>query len=78
VNDDFGVAVCGESVTEFFQERLELTVVVNLAVENDPDGSVFVVDGLMTARKIDNRESPGAESDAGVDEDALVIGSTMN
>ena len=64
VNDDFGVAARMEPVTggrEFRDQRL---IVVDLAVEDDADRAVLVVQRLLARREIDDRESAVPESDA--------------
>src|SRR5207245_4500455 len=51
---------------------------IELAVLHDPHGGVFVVDRLVAALDVDDREAPHAEGHT-VELDApLVIGSAMN
>ena len=45
-----------------FQLAPQLPVVVDLAVEDDANGAVLVVDRLMTACEVDDREPPHAET----------------
>src|SRR5713101_4946430 len=47
VDDRFGVAVGVKPVTETFQLRAQLAVVVNLSVENDPSSLVLIVNRLL-------------------------------
>ena len=54
MNECFGVALCGQAMTALLQIGAQLEVIVNLAVEDDMDGAVFVGDGLMTAGEIDD------------------------
>src|SRR5690606_17757081 len=57
----------------------ELAVVVDLAVEDDRDGAVFVGDGLAAAAQVDDAEPPHAEADAvGREESVLVRAATRD
>jgi len=50
----FGVAVGIEDMTKLFQLLTQLQVVVNLTIKNYPRRSVLIMDGLLTAFKIDD------------------------
>jgi hypothetical protein len=52
-------------------------VIVNFSVENDPDGTVFVADGLMASGKIDDAEAAHAEPNPALGEEAIVVGTAM-
>src|SRR6185436_20827580 len=54
VHDDFGIRVGAESVTERGELRAYLGKVVDLAVEDDLHGAVFVGEGLIARRKVDD------------------------
>src|SRR5579862_4181998 len=54
VNNGFRVAVSAIMVTLFLQPRTEFLVVVDFAVENQPDRSVFVADRLVARLKVDD------------------------
>jgi hypothetical protein len=41
--------------------------VINLAIENDPDGTVLVREWLMTADEIDDAEAVEAEPDVALE-----------
>lgn len=60
----------------FYMSR-QLPVVVNFAIENDCDFSVFVKDGLMAPGDIDDRKSPVAQASARLQIKSFVIRSTM-
>src|SRR2546428_6701167 len=51
--------------------------VVDLAVEDHPDGAVFVRQRLMTGVQINDAEPPHAQSDVVADKEAAVIRSPM-
>jgi hypothetical protein len=56
----------------------QFLVVVDLAVEDHPDGPVLVCHGLLAAIEVDDAEPPHAQSDAVANIDALLIGSSMS
>ena len=56
----------------------ELPVVVDLAVEDDPDRSVLVRHRLLAVLEIDDAQPPHAEADALAEIDALVVGPAMH
>src|SRR5262249_40159744 len=59
---------------ELAPQRLE---VVDLAVEDDPDGAVLVVDRLMPGGVIDDAQRPHADRDRLIQEDALIVRASM-
>ena len=60
-----------------FQLCAQLAEVVDLAVEHDPDGTVFVVDGLMASGEVDDAQPPHPERDAVVHPHPFVIRAAM-
>ena len=50
----FGVAMGGEVVPATHQILVQFLIVVHLAVINHPQRPVFVRDGLMSAREVDD------------------------
>ncbi len=67
VDDHLGVALRPENVSERHELGDQLLEVVDLAVEDDDDGAVLVVERLLAGREIDDRESPMAEADSRFD-----------
>jgi hypothetical protein len=62
----------------FVDETLaQLHKIVDLTVQDDPDGLVFVMDRLLTRLKVDDAEPSHTHSEIPVPEDSLVIRSTM-
>jgi hypothetical protein len=51
-----------EAVTSSLEFGVQLTIVIDLAVESDPDGTVFIGYRLVTADEVDNRKSPMSET----------------
>ena len=56
MDDRFGVAVRAEAVAARFEVGPQLAVVVDFAVEGDPDRLVFVRQRLPTGGEVDNRQ----------------------
>ena len=55
----------------------EFLVVVDLAVEDHPDGPVFVRDGLVAGAEIDDAEAAHADAARAVGVDAFVVRAAM-
>src|ERR1700722_6681528 len=77
VDDHLGVGGRVEAVARGFQVTSQFPVVVDFAVEDDPDRAILVVDWLVPGREIDDAEPPHAERDAGVHPDTLVVRAAM-
>src|SRR5581483_7629216 len=73
MNDDFGVGVRGKAMAAGFQVRTKLLEIVDLAVVDDPNGFIFVEDGLVPAGQIDDAQTAHAQSNAGLYEDPFII-----
>ena len=61
VDDDFGVGVRVETMALAFESRAQRLEVVDLTIEDHPDGSVFVVHGLMPTLDVNDAEAPHSE-----------------
>src|SRR5579859_3951473 len=57
---------------------MELAVVINLTVEGNPDGLIFVRQRLVPAGKVNNAQPPVAEAELPVNVPAFVIGAAMH
>src|ERR1700754_425033 len=77
MNDRFGVAVGVELVTELFQLLAQFEVVVDLAVEDDPRGTVLVVNRLLTAFQVDDREPAHPEANGAINVKTVVVRPAM-
>jgi hypothetical protein len=65
VNNDFGVGARTKNVAPPLKVRTEFGRIVDLTVIGDPQRSIFVGHGHMPSwRKVDDRESCAAESEA--------------
>src|SRR5580704_7115296 len=58
VNDRFRVGAGVEAVPRGLELPPQLTEVVDLAVEDGPDRSIFVVDRLVAGGEIDDAQAP--------------------
>src|SRR6185369_9052477 len=77
VDDGFGVAVRVERVAQLFEFLAQLEIVVDLAVEDDPRAAIRVVNGLLAAFEIDDREAAHREAGGTVNVEAVFVGSAM-
>ena len=78
VDDDFCIRVGGELVALCLQLLPQLTVVVDLTVENNRDATVLAPDRLMASDEIDNAEPPYAETHGTIEEEPFVVGSPVH
>jgi hypothetical protein len=73
VNNRFGVTVRAIAVSPRDQLFTQSKVVVDLAVKDKPDGSVFIADGLVSGCEVDNTEAAYPKTDRPLDKGALII-----
>src|SRR5437870_10514948 len=78
VNDHLRVRAGVEAVATSFQCRAQLWEVVDLPIEDDPDGSVLVVDGLMSGRQVDDTQSAHAQTGTALSVDSFVVRSAVH
>src|SRR5438552_1213003 len=76
MDDHLGVGIRSKLMALFLQLCSQFSVIVNLAVEDDPHRFFCVRHRLMTAGEIDDRQSPEAQTNRPVDEEAFIIRST--
>ena len=77
MNDHLGVAARVEYVAERLQLRDQLLVVVDLAVEDDDDRAVLVVERLLARGEVDDRQSAVAKPDARLEVQPLAVRTAM-
>src|SRR5439155_9066241 len=77
MGDYLGIALCAKAMAFALQVGAETLVVVNLAVEDNLNGPVFVADRLVAAGKIDYGEPAVGEADAGTGPEALSVGAAV-
>src|SRR5688572_23530266 len=73
VDDRFGVTAGLKRVAAALEIAAQLAVVVDLAVEDNPDRPVFVRDRLMTAFEVDDAQAAHAERHAIAEIDPFVV-----
>src|SRR6266567_3777158 len=73
MNDDFRVAMSGEKMAAGLQLRTQFLKVINLPIEDDPYGFVFVEDWLVPTRQIDDAQAPHAHTGAILHKNAFVV-----
>src|SRR2546430_14268354 len=78
MNNHFGVSVGVKLVTSALQFCSQFWKIVNLAIENYPNFLIFVVDGLVTARKVNNAQSSHAEANWPLGINSLIVGPAVN
>ena len=61
MNDTLRIRRRAKLMTQAFELWLEFTIIVDLAIECDPYGTIFVGHRLMPTRQIDNRKPPKSE-----------------
>jgi hypothetical protein len=76
MDNALSVAVCAKFVTGL-KFAIQLQVIVDFAVECNPDLSGFVRQRLLAGTEIDNAEAAVAQPDTGPDIDAVLIGTPM-
>src|SRR5262249_55092382 len=77
MHDYFGVAGGAKTMTSGLEVLAQSAIVVNFAVEDDPDGLVLVSDGLVAGPEVDDAQTPHAQSDRGLDVVPEVIGAPV-
>ena len=78
VNDNLSVAICFELMAFALQLASELFKIVNLAVEDYPNGFFCIRHRLMPTGEINDRQPPEAQTDRTGNEEAFVVGSAMS
>src|SRR5262245_45501202 len=65
MDDRFGVAIGAKLVAGAFEPATEVEVVIDFAVEDEPNGAVFVRHRLASGDEVDDREAAKAKRDSG-------------
>src|SRR6266550_3001350 len=77
VNDGFCIAVCIKGVAELFQLVAEFAVVIDFPIEDNPGAAVLIVDRLLAAFQIYDRQPAHTQADALAEVEAIFIRATM-
>src|SRR5437868_7017955 len=78
MHDDLSIRVGVEVVSPTLKFLSQFRKVVNLAVIDDPNTLVFVVNGLVTATNINDAQPSHAQAHRAASIDPLVVGTTVN
>ncbi len=78
VQQHLGVGAGVEAVAQLFELGAQLAEVVDLAVVDDPEGLVLVVDGLTPGLEVDDGEAPVPHGHIAFAEPALVVRTPVN
>ena len=78
MDDDLGIGVGVETMACVLKPFTQFGEVVDLAVEDDPGGFPLVVNRLVAADRVDDGQAADAESHAIAQQDALVVGTSMD
>ena len=77
VDDHLGVAARPERWPSAVSSGMSVAEVVDLAVEDDDDAAVLVVERLLAAREVDDRQPAMTEADAGLEMKAVAVRTAM-
>ena len=77
MNENFGIGMRIEAVPARFQLMPQLHVIEDLAIENDPDVAILVMDRLLAAGEVDDAQTGMGQSDATVKPDAAAVGAAV-
>ena len=78
MHENLGVAVGLETVASIDQHPSQALIVIYLAIVNDPYRAIFVMNRLVTAFEIDNRQATHSEDNVSILEKAMVVRPPMN
>src|SRR5258707_4526 len=77
VDDRLSVRVGLEAMTAVLELLAEILEVVDLTVEDDADGAVFVVDRLIAAGDVDDGQAAHAQADIVRPEETFAVGTAV-
>ena len=77
MEDHFGVGVGAEPMAGGLEAGTQVEGVVDLSVEDDPDGVVLVRHRLLATGEVDDGKALHADGDAVVDERTILVGATV-
>jgi hypothetical protein len=77
MNQRFGMATRAELVSAIDEFVTQLCVLVNFAVEHDPNRAIFVRNRLVACAEVDNAETAHPDAAGTVGVDTFGIGSTV-
>src|SRR5437667_5159358 len=75
---DFRIGVSVKNMSLSLEFPAQLKEIIDLAIEHHPYSSVFVMNGLLTTRNVNNAEPTHAEPYCPIDVDSLVVRSAVD
>src|SRR5262245_26547913 len=78
VHDDFSVALRAENMASRLQFAFQFRKVVDLSVEDHPDGLILIGHRLMYASKINDRQTAKTQSKRAIEVESFVVRTTVN
>jgi hypothetical protein len=77
MNNDLCVTIRGKAVTALLEFFPKLTIVIDFPIEDDEDALIFVKDGLMATREVNNRETAHAQCSSIAYPHSLIVWPTV-
>src|SRR5262245_24867348 len=77
MDQHLGIGMGGEPVATGDQVPAYFLEIIDLAIEYNPDRSVFIADGLVPGIKIDNREPAHTERDMPAEIETVIVRAAM-
>jgi hypothetical protein len=77
MDNDFRIAVRAKTVSPLSKLLLKFAIIVDFSIEDDDDTFIFVENGLVAKRYVDDREAPDADRHTIAYPDALFVRTTM-
>jgi hypothetical protein len=78
MNDRFRIAFSAITVATRFEIFSQILVVINFTVEDNPNVSAFIAQGLMTGLNVDDAEAAHRQPDVLFDKEAIIVRPAMD
>src|SRR4051794_21232095 len=76
--DYFGVRLGDKGMPELLEFRSQLSIVVDLTIEHNPDRPILVTEWLLSSDQIGDGQSPMTERALTLNHEALVVAAAMS
>jgi hypothetical protein len=77
MNNGLGIAIGIEGVPKILELLAEFLIVIDLAIENYPGGLILIVDRLLAALDINDRQTPHSQSNVPIDIETIIVWPTV-
>src|ERR1700694_2577209 len=78
MDDSLGITLSAIAVAPGLEIVAQILVVIDFAVEDDPNAFVFVADGLVAGLDIDDAEAAHGQSDILLYKKAVIVGPAVD